>query len=60
MVPVAVVILPGITLPLSDEGMVKARLNVSDSSAILSLVTTIFTVALTDPAAKVTLIGVET
>ena len=57
--PVAVVMSPGITLPLSDEGMIKARLNVSDSSKILSLVTDIFTIAPTDPAAIVTSIGVE-
>jgi len=39
--------------------MIKLRLNVSDFSAILSLVTGTLTVALVDPAVKVTLIGAE-
>ena len=59
MVPVAVVILPGITLSLSNERMVKVMLNVSEGSVTLSIFTVILILMIVDPAVKVTLIGVE-
>ena len=59
MVPLAVVIFPGITLPLSDTGIEKLRANVSESSTISSIVTGTFIVTLVDPGVKVALIGVE-
>ena len=59
MVPVAAVILPGTTSPLRNGGMVKLRSNVSDCSAILSIVTGTLTVILLVPAGKVAVIGVE-
>ena len=59
MVPVAVVILPGTTLSLSNERMVKVRLNVSEVSVTLSMFTVILISMIVDPAVKVTLIGVE-
>ena len=57
--PTALVIFPGITLPLSDDGIMKVRSNVSDSSAIASSVTGTLIVVLVALAAKVVLIGVE-
>ena len=59
MVPLAVVIFPGITLPLSNAGIVKLRAKVSESSTILSIVTGTFIMTLVDPGMKVALIGVE-
>lgn len=59
MVATAVIILPGIILPLSNEGMVKLRLNFSGSSAMLSLDIGTLIVVSVDPAVKVALIGSE-
>ena len=59
IIPVAVVVAPGVTRPCNDEGIVKLRLNLSDDSTILSLVTGTLTIALVVPAEKVALIGVE-
>lgn len=56
---IALVIVPEITRPLSDEGMMKLRSNVSDGSAIASVVSDTLIVALLVPAAKVVVIGVE-
>jgi len=58
-VAVAVLIVPGVTLLPNDEGIVKPRLNVSDFSAISSLVTGILIVVLLVPAVKVAVIGLE-
>ena len=55
----AVVIFPRVTLSLDDEGVLNLRLNFSDSSRILSLVTDILTVVLLVPAVKVALTAVE-
>ena len=57
--PIASVIFPDITRPLSDEGMVKLSPNVSDCSAISSIVTDIIIVALVVPAGKIVVIVVE-
>ena len=58
--PIALLILPGIrNLLIFDEGMVKLRSNVSDSSTILSTVTGILIFVLVLPAVKVAVIGVE-
>ena len=59
ILPTAVVMFPGITQLLSDEGIVKLRSNVSDSSAITSLVNDTLIVVLFVLAAKVAIIGVE-
>ena len=56
---VAVVMLPGFTRLLSDEGKVKLRLKVSLSSTILSIVTGTLIVVLSVPIEKVAVIGVE-
>ena len=55
----ALVIVPEITRPLSDEGMMKLRSNVSDCSAIVSVASDILIVASLVPAAKVALTGAE-
>ena len=57
--PAALVILLGITWPLSEGGIIKVRSNVSDCSAILSLVIGTLIVVLVELAAKVAVIGVE-
>ena len=59
ILPTAVVMFPGITQLLSDEGIVKLRSNVSDSSAMTSLVNDTLIVVLVVLAAKVAIIGVE-
>ena len=59
MVPTADVIVPGTTEPLSDDGIVKLRSNVSGCSAILSLVTGTLIVVVVVPAGKVAVIGLE-
>jgi len=59
MIPIALSILPRTTVSLNDDGIVKLRLNDSDSSTILSLVTGILIVVLVVPAVKVAVIGVE-
>ena len=59
MMPIAVVILPGTTSPLRENGMVKLRSNVSNCSAILSIVTGTLIVVVVAPAVKVAVIGVE-
>ena len=58
MVPLALLIFPGNTA-LNDEGIVKLRSNVSDSSAILSLLIGTLIVVLFVPAGKVAVIKVE-
>ena len=57
--PFAVVMFPGTTLSLNDDGIVNLRLNVSDSSARVSMVTGMLIVVSVDPAVKVASIGVE-
>ena len=47
------------TLPFSDEGILRVRLKISISSAILSLVTGTSIVVILAPIAKVAVIGVE-
>jgi len=59
ILPTAVVMFPGITQLLSDKGIVKLRSNVSDSSAMTSLVNDTLIVVLVVLAAKVAIIGVE-
>ena len=59
MLPTAVGIFPRITSPLSAGGMFKLRSNVSDCSAISSIVTGTLIVVLSSPAVKVAVIGVE-
>ena len=59
MFPMALVIAPGITQPLNDEGIVKLRSNVSGPSAILSLINGTLTVALVDIAEMVAMREVE-
>ena len=59
MFPTAVAMFPGTTSPLSAEGIVKLRSNVSDCSAILSIVTGTLIVVVVAPAVKVAVIGVE-
>jgi len=59
IVPIALLILPGTTTSLNDDGIVKVRLNDSGSSIILSLVTGILIVVLVVPAVNVAVIGVE-
>ena len=59
MLPIAVVVTPGITSSLSAGGMVKLRPNVSDCSTILSIVTGTLIVVVVAPAMKVAVIGVE-
>ena len=54
----ALLIVPGITWPFMIN-KAKLRSNVSNLSAILSLVTGTLIVVLVDPAVKVALIGVE-
>ena len=58
MLPVAVLIFPGKTFSLSDEGIVKLRSNISGPSAMLSVATEILIVVLVVPAVKVAVIGV--
>ena len=59
MFPTAVAMFPGTTSPLSAGGIVKLRPNVSDCSAILSIVTGTLIVVVVAPAVKVAVIGVE-
>ena len=56
---VAVLISPRVTLSFNDEGIVKPRLNISDSSTILSFFIGTLTVVLLVPAVKLVVIGVE-
>ena len=55
----ALAIVPEITRPLNDEGMMKRRSNVSDCSAIASVVSDILIVASSVPVAKVAVTGAE-
>ena len=59
IVQVAVALLPGITRLLNDEGVLRFRLKVSISSAILSFVTGTSTMVFSAPIGKVAVIGVE-
>ena len=59
MFPTAAAMFPETTSPLSAGGIVKLRSNVSDCSAILSIVTGTLIVVLLVPAVKVAVIGVE-
>ena len=59
MLPTAVAISPGTTFPFNAGGMVILRVNVSECSKILSIVTGISIVVLVVPAVKVAVIGVE-
>ena len=56
---IALVISPGMTRPSNGEGMVMLRSNVSDSSAMLSIVTDTLTTVIVEPAIKVAVIGLE-
>jgi len=59
MVAIVVTISPGTSSLFSDGGMVNLTANVSDPSAISSIVTGILIVVLVVPAVKVAVIGVE-
>ena len=59
ILPEAVLGLPVWTRLRSDEGILKLRLNISDDSSMLSLVTGILIVVLVDPTAKTASMEVE-
>jgi len=59
MFPTAIPIFPKMTSPLSAGGMLRPRSNVSDCSAIVSIVTATLIVVVVALAGKVAVIGVE-